>query len=335
MSKSKGNVVAPQSVMKSLGADVLRLWVSGTDYRGEMTVSDEILKRTADVYRRLRNTSRFLLSNLDGFNPATDSVAPEDMLALDRWIVDRTLLIQEEVMQAYDEYQFHVINQKVHHFCAMDLGGFYLDIIKDRQYTIKADSVARRSAQTAMYHVMEAMVRWLAPITCYTADEIWQYMPGERSESVLLETEYNGLFALADDAVLSREEWNTVMSVREAVSKELEQTRKSGVIGASLSAEVALYCNDTQFAVLNKISDELHFIFIASAVTLHSLSDAAEDAVVTELEGLSVKVLASDHEKCVRCWHHKVDVGTHEEHPELCGRCIENIDGEGEVRRFA
>jgi len=335
MSKSKGNVVAPQSVMKSLGADVLRLWVSGTDYRGEMTVSDEILKRTADVYRRLRNTSRFLLSNLDGFNPATDSVAPEEMLALDRWVVDRTLLIQKEVMQAYDEYQFHVINQKVHHFCAMDLGGFYLDIIKDRQYTIKADSVARRSAQTAMYHVMEAMVRWLAPITCYTADEIWQYMPGERSESVLLETEYTGLFALADDAILSRDEWDAVMSVREAVSKELENMRKSGVIGASLNAEVALYCNDAQFSILNKISDELHFIFIASAVTLHSLSDAGDDAVGTELEGLKVKVLASEHEKCVRCWHYKEDVGAHVEHPELCGRCVENIDGEGEVRRFA
>jgi len=335
MSKSKGNVVAPQSVMKSLGADVLRLWVSGTDYRGEMTVSDEILKRTSDVYRRLRNTSRFLLSNLDGFNPVTDSVEPKDMLALDRWIVDRALLIQKEVMQAYDEYQFHVINQKVHHFCAMDLGGFYLDIIKDRQYTIKADSVARRSAQTAMYHVMEAMVRWLAPITCYTADEIWQYMPGERSESVLLETEYTGLFALADDAILSRDEWSAVMSVREAVSKELEQMRKSGVIGASLNAEVALYCNEAQFSILNKISDELHFIFIASAVTLHSLSDAGDDAVSTELEGLKIKVLASEHDKCVRCWHYKEDVGAHAEHPELCGRCVENIDGEGEIRHFA
>jgi isoleucyl-tRNA synthetase len=334
MSKSKGNVVAPQSVMKSLGADVLRLWVSGTDYRGEMTVSDEILKRTADVYRRLRNTSRFLLSNLDGFNPVTDLVQPEDMLALDRWVVDRAFNIQQEVMQAYDEYQFHLINQKIHHFCAMDLGGFYLDIIKDRQYTVKANNVARRSAQTAMYHVMEAMVRWLAPITCYTADEIWQYMPGERSESVLLATEYTGLFPLADDTILTREQWDVVMMVREAVSKELEKMRKSGVIGASLTAEIALYCHDEYFSVLNKISEELNFIFITSGVTLHALNEAS-DAVTTELEGLSITVVASEYEKCVRCWHHKKEVGNHETHPELCARCVENIDGEGELRHFA
>jgi len=335
MSKSRGNVVAPQSVMKSLGADVLRLWVSGTDYRGEMTVSDEILKRTSDVYRRLRNTSRFLLSNLDGFNPAEDCVPPEEMLPLDRWVVDRAFVLQKEVMQAFDEYQFHVINQKVHHFCAMDLGGFYLDIVKDRQYTVKADTVARRSAQTAMYHVMEAMVRWLAPITCYTADEIWQYMPGERSESVLLETEYTGLFPLDADAVLSRDEWDSIMSVRESVSKQLEQMRKSAVIGSSLNAELTLYCSDVYFTLLNKIADELHFVFITSKVRLEKLDAAIDSAVLTELDGLKVSVVASEHEKCVRCWHHKEDVGQSTEHPELCGRCIDNVDGEGEVRQYA
>ena len=335
MSKSRGNVVAPQTVMKSLGADVLRLWVSGTDYRGEMTVSDEILKRTADVYRRLRNTSRFLLSNLDGFDPKLHSVDAKDMLALDRWIVDRAFNLQEEVKQAYDQFQFHVINQKVHHFCAMDLGGFYLDIIKDRQYTAKADGLARRSAQTAMYHVMEALVRWLAPITCYTADEIWQYMPGERSESVLLETWYEGLFALNDDALMSNADWECVMSVREAVSKELEKMRKSGVIGASLNAEVTLFCDAEYTAVLKKIAEELHFVFITSQAVVLPIQDAGSDAEITELEGLKVKVVASEHEKCVRCWHYKADVGSHAEHPELCGRCVDNIAGDGEVRQFA
>ncbi len=335
MSKSKGNVVAPQSVMKSLGADVLRLWVSGTDYRGEMTVSDEILKRTSDVYRRLRNTSRFLLSNLEGFNPQTDCVGAEQMLELDRWIVDRAYNLQQEVIQAYDDYQFHIINQKVHHFCAMDLGGFYLDIIKDRQYTAKSDGLARRSAQTAMYHVMEALVRWLTPIISYTADEIWQYIPGERSESVLLETWYTGLFPLADNALLSNSEWQIVMAVREAVSKELERMRKADVIGASLNAEVTLYCESDIVTVLTKIEPELHFIFITSKASLAPLASATDETVETELSGLKVSVKASAHEKCVRCWHYREDVGSYTEHPELCGRCVENIAGEGEARQFA
>lgn len=335
MSKSRGNVVAPQSVMKSLGADVLRLWVSGTDYRGEMTVSDEILKRTSDVYRRLRNTSRFLLANLDGFNPAQDCVQPEEMLALDRWIVDQAYHLQKDVIQAYEQYQFHVINQKVHHFCAMDLGGFFLDIIKDRQYTVKAGTVAHRSAQTAMYHVMEALVRWLAPITSFTADEIWQYMPGDRSESVHLETWYQGLFPLAENAKFSNTDWELIMSVREVVSKELEQMRKADVIGASLNAEVTLYCSDEYLTVLKKLADELHFVFITSGAVIVPIQEAESDATATEMDGLKVKILASAHEKCVRCWHYREDIGTDQEHPELCARCVENVAGAGEVRQFA
>ncbi len=335
MSKSRGNVVAPQSVMKSLGADVLRLWVAGTDYRGEMTVSDEILKRTSDVYRRLRNTSRFLLSNLNGFDPAQHCVKTEDMLALDRWIVDRAYHLQNDVLQAYEQYQFHVINQKVHHFCAMDLGGFYLDIIKDRQYTGQQDSLARRSAQTAMYHVMEAMVRWLAPILCYTADEIWQYMPGERSESVHLQEWYQGLFTLEENALISSSDWETVMAVRVTLSKELEKLRKSGIIGASLNAEVTLYCSEEYHTILNKLADELHFVFITSQAVVLPMQSAVSDALETELEGLKVNILASTHEKCVRCWHYREDIGSHTDHPELCGRCVENVAGKGEVRQFA
>ena len=335
MSKSSGNVVAPQTIMKTLGADVLRLWVSATDYRAEMNVSDEILKRTSDVYRRLRNTARFLLSNLDGFDPALHTVPANELLALDRWVVDRAHGLQQEVVAAYESYQFHQVYQKVHNFCAVDLGGFYLDIIKDRQYTAKEDGLARRSAQTAMYHVAEALVRWLSPIISYTADEIWHYLPGERSESVFLETWYQGLFELDKDSPMDRDFWSKVMTVREAVSKELERVRKTGAIGASLNAEVALFADERYFPVLKKLENELHFVFITSAATVQELASSPDDAVQAELEGLKIKVSVSEHAKCVRCWHQRADIGVDPNHPELCGRCVENVVGDGEVRRFA
>jgi len=335
MSKSRGNVVAPQSVMKDLGADVLRLWVASTDYRGEMSVSDEILRRTSDGYRRLRNTARFLLSNLDDFDPAQDLVDTKDLLALDRWVLDRAFALQEEVKTAYETYQFQHIYQKVHHFCVIDLGGFYLDIIKDRQYTAKADGLARRSAQTAMYHVLEALTRWLAPIISYTADEIWQYMPGERSESVFLATWYQGLVELDDNSALNREFWQKIMAVRAAVGKELEKSRAKGDIGSSLNAEIELYCNAEFFDALNRLSDELRFIFITSNTTVMAEDQASEEAIQTEIEGVKLKVVVSAHEKCVRCWHQRPDVGKTAEHPELCGRCVENVAGEGEHRHYA
>ena len=335
MSKSAGNVVAPQSIMKSLGADVLRLWVAATDYRGEMNVSDEILKRTSDGYRRLRNTARFLLSNLDGFDPASDMVDAKDMLPLDRWVVDRTALLQKEVIDGYNAYHFQLIYQKVHHFCAMDLGSFYLDIIKDRQYTSKSDGLARRSAQTAMYHVIEALARWLAPITSYTADEIWQYIPGDRSDSIFLETWYDKLFELDENDKMGRDFWDQIIQVRTAVSKEVEQVRSKGDIGSSLNAKVELYCNEAYFSSLSLLSNELRFIFITSGASLADEKSCPEDAIQTEIEGIQLKVTASEDEKCVRCWHQTSDVSTHSEHPELCGRCVTNIDGEGEVRQFA
>ncbi|MGZ8188982.1 MAG: isoleucine--tRNA ligase [Methylosarcina sp.] len=335
MSKSKGNVVAPQSVMKDLGADVLRLWVASTDYRGEMAVSNEILNRTSDGYRRLRNTARFLLSNLADFDPAHHLVDSKNLLALDRWVMDRAYTLQEEVKAAYGSYQFQAIYQKVHQFCVIDLGGFYLDIIKDRQYTGKADGRARRSAQTAMYHVLEALVRWLAPITSYTADEIWQYIPGKRSESVFLETWYRDLVKLDPGSPLNLELWQKVMSVRTAVSKELEKSRVKGDIGSSLNAEVELYCNDDYYSALNQMDDELHFIFITSNASAMAEKFCPEDAVATEVDGVKVKIVVSEHKKCVRCWHQRYDVGEHPEHPELCGRCVENVAGDGENRKFA
>ncbi|SBS30885.1 Isoleucine--tRNA ligase [Marinomonas spartinae] len=336
MSKSLGNVVSPQKVMGTLGADIIRLWVAATDYTGEMTVSDEILKRVADSYRRIRNTARFMLANLNGFDPAKDMVPSSEMIALDRWIVDRAAQLQKDLDVAYGEYQFHTVNQKIQNFCSVDLGGFYLDVIKDRQYTTQEDSLARRSAQTALYHVMEAFTRWISPILSYTADEIWLALPGERSESVFLETWYEGLEELAGDEVLGREFWKQVLEVKVATNKVLEAARNEGKMKASLSAEITLYCDDSLQTTLNRLGDELRFVLIASDVKVLPLDQAGEGAVETDLAGLKVHVELSKYAKCVRCWHHREEVGKREAHPELCDRCISNLpDGEGEQRLYA
>jgi len=337
MSKSKGNVVAPQKVMSNLGADILRLWVASTDYRGEMNVSDEILKRAADAYRRLRNTARFMLANLSDFDPTKDQVAPADMLALDRWAVDRAFQLQKTVITAYDDYEFHVIFQRLHNFCAVDMGGFYLDIIKDRQYTTQKNSLARRSAQTAIYHVVEALVRWFAPILSFTAEEIWHHLPGERKESVLpsvlMATWYEGLFPL-DAASLDAAAWGKIIAVREAVSKEMEKLRAANAIGSSLDAEVDIYCDDAWRTPLAALHDEVRFVLIASGAWVHA-ADAKPVDAQEGAKGLWLKVQPSTHEKCIRCWHHREDVGQSSEHPQICARCIENVTGKGEARRYA
>ena len=337
MSKSVGNVVSPQDVVKGLGADILRLWVAATDYRTEMTVSDEILKRMADSYRRIRNTSRFLLSNLAGFDPATDMLDNADMLALDRWAVDRARRLQEEIIAAYDSYEFHLIYQKVHNFCSVDLGAFYLDIIKDRQYTTQADSVARRSAQTALYHIIEAMTRWLAPILSFTAEELWDNIPGKRGDTVFTETWYTDLAALEDSAEFNAAYWERLMTVRDAVNKQLEVLRGEQKIGSGLDAELDLYCDDATLADLNRLEDEVRFVLLTSYVRLHPLSERGDAGINGELaEGeMWINAQPSEHSKCVRCWHHREDVGTNEAHPDLCSRCIDNVEGDGEVRRFA
>ncbi|MCA1798714.1 MAG: isoleucine--tRNA ligase [Xanthomonadaceae bacterium] len=319
MSKSLGNVVAPQKVVDVLGADVLRLWVASTDYRAEMSVSDEILKRMSDSYRRMRNTTRFLLANLAGFDPARDAVGPDDMLVLDRWVLARAASLQQQVVAAYDAYEFHLIYQKVHNFCVVDLGSFYLDVIKDRQYTTQADSRARRSAQTAMYHVAEAMVRWLAPITSFTADEIWEYLPGERAGSVFAA----GWYALPEPRDAGNIDWTAVLGLREQVARELEALRASGRIGSALDAELDLYCDGALYDNLHSLGDELRFVFITSYARLH------------RAEALRIEVAPSAHAKCARCWHRREDVGSDETHPELCARCITNVAGDGESRRFA
>ncbi|ARS53100.1 isoleucine--tRNA ligase [Kushneria konosiri] len=334
-SKSLGNVVAPQAVMDKLGADILRLWVASTDYSGEMAVSDEILKRTADVYRRIRNTSRFLLSNLNGFDPARDMVAFDDMIALDRWVIDRAALLQTRIEKAFDEYRFRDVYQQVHDFCARDLGGFYLDIIKDRQYTTQPDSLARRSCQSALYHVIEALSRWIAPILSFTAEEIFEHIPGEHGDSVLLETYYEGLVTLPEDAAMGRAFWDRVIEVKQAVNKQLEDARNEGIIKGALDSEVTLYVDDELHALLSRFEDELRFVLITSEATLAPLSEGS-DARTTELDGLKVAIRLSEFDKDERSWERRADVGTHPEHPTLSARSIANLPGgPGEVRHHA
>ncbi|TDG12377.1 isoleucine--tRNA ligase [Seongchinamella unica] len=335
MSKSLGNIIPAKKAMNDLGADILRLWVAAADFRGEIAVSDEIFKRTGDSYRRIRNTARFLLSNLNGFDPAQDALAFEDMLSLDRWVVDRAASLQAELAADYASYQFHLIYQKLHNFCAGDLGGFYLDVIKDRQYTTKADSVARRSAQTAMYHIGEALVRWIAPILSYTAEEIWENLPGERGESVFLEQWYTGLQFIADDDPMGRGYWQQLMGVRAAVNKEMEVQRSESGLRGSLDATVTLYASGELAEMLAALGDELRFVLITSGATIAPLADAGDAAAVTDIDGLKVQVAAASAAKCERCWHRREDVGQFEAHPTLCGRCVENVDGAGERRRFA
>lgn len=335
MSKSLGNVIAPEKIMKTLGADILRLWVASTDYRGEITVSDDIFNRTADIYRRIRNTARFLLANLAGFNAKKDMVSPDKLLSLDTWAVNRALHVQQEVIQAYDDYQFHHACQKIHHFCSVDMGSFYLDIIKDRQYTTQADSLPRRSAQTAMYHIIQGLVRWLAPVLTFTAEEIWRHIPHQAGDSVFFDVWYQGLTNANEASDMGQAYWHEVTRVRDAVNKQLEIARNERIIGSGLEAEVVLYCNQGLFDLLSKLGDELRFVLITSTASLEKTETPPTEAVSTEIPGLSMLIRASSHTKCARCWHRKDSVGQSSSHPELCSRCIENVDGQGEKRCFA
>jgi isoleucyl-tRNA synthetase len=259
------------------------------------------------------------------------------MLALDRWVVARAAQLQQEVEAAYARYDFHHIYQKVHHFCSIDLGSFYLDVIKDRQYTTQADSLARRSCQTAMYHILEALVRWFAPIMSFTAEEIWHNLPGEREPSVFL-SQWYALPEAGADTAMGLDFWQEVLEVREAVGKELENLRVAGGIGSSLDAEVDLYCGAEIYQRLMSLEDELRFVLITSYARVHRDTAKTDDAVHVTLENgdeLWVAVAPSAHAKCTRCWHHREDVGAVSAHPELCGRCVDNVEGAGEQRRFA
>ena len=335
MSKSIGNVVAPKDVTNKLGADILRLWVASTDYTGEVAVSDEILKRSADAYRRIRNTARFFLANLNGFNPATDIVPVEEMVALDRWAVGRALSAQNEIVKAYGEYNTHAVTQRLMQFCSIEMGSFYLDVIKDRQYTAKRGGHAQRSCQTALYYIVEALVRWMAPIMSFTADEIWNEMPGERDKFVFTGEWFDGLFGLAEGEELNNTFWSDIQSVRSAVNKLLEDARKDKAIGSALQAEVTLYAEDALAQKLLKLEDELRFVLLTSSASVKTIGEKTEAAQQTDIEGLFVEVSPVGGEKCDRCWHHTSDVGTIDGHEKICGRCVSNVEGEGETRKFA
>ncbi len=325
MSKSLGNGIEPQDIMKTLGADILRLWIASADYSNEMSLSQEILKRNADAYRRIRNTARFLLGNLHGFDPARDLRPLDDMVALDRWIVHRAWRVQEQVAAAYANYDLAAVVQALMNFCSVDLGSLYLDVTKDRLYTMPADSRGRRSAQSAMYRIAEAFVRWIAPVLSFTADEMWSYIPGARAGNVLFATWYDGLAPLPDDAALSAKDFENLLALREQMSKVLEPMRAAGHIGAALEAEIELRCGVSDQNWLAPFVDELRFLLISGDVRI--VPDAATNTIV-------VSATATNKPKCLRCWHYREDVGTHAGHPQLCGRCIDNIEAEGEDRRW-
>ena len=324
-SKSLGNGIVPEQVLKDYGADILRLWVASADYGNEINISGDILKRNADAYRRLRNTARFLLGNLHGFDPLRHQVAPADMVALDRWIVHRAWQLQQRIVAAYERYDFAEVVQALMNFCSVDLGSLYLDVTKDRLYTMPEDSRGRRSAQTAMFHIAEAFVRWIAPILAFTAEEIWGFLPGERADNVLFTTWYQGLAELPADAVLDAARFDRLLALREEVARTLEPMRAAGTIGAALDAELTLAVDEDSAAWLAPLQDELRFWFISGDVQLKSDAGGGSPRVQASPSGKP---------KCVRCWHHRADVGSHAAHPQLCGRCVANIEGAGEVREY-
>ena len=330
MSKSLGNGIEPQDIIKTLGADILRLWILSADYRNEMSLSDEILKRTADAYRRIRNTARFVLGNLHGFEPTVHLQPLGDMVALDRWIVHRAHELQERIVAAYERYDFAEIVQALSNFCSVDLGALYLDVTKDRLYTMAEDSPGRRSAQSAMYRIAEAFARWIAPILAFTADEMWAHLPavtdrGPRAGNVLFATWYDGLAPLPAGAPLGEDDFERLLALRDDVAKVLEPMRAGGEIGAALEAEVVLRCSVADQNWLAPFVDELRFLLISGDVTVEADPAARE---------IGVAASRTAKAKCVRCWHHRADVGVEPAHPQLCGRCVGNVEGPGEERRW-
>jgi isoleucyl-tRNA synthetase len=342
MSKSLGNVIAPQEVMNELGADILRLWVAATDYSGELSISREILKRVVESYRRIRNTLRFLLANLADFDAARDALPVDEWLEIDRyaWVMTHDLqrvlapsgkrAAEPDSAGNYGRYEFHLVVQSLQTFCSEDLGGFYLDILKDRLYTTPAGSRPRRSAQNALYHITQSLVRLMAPILSFTAEEAWEVLSGDGT-SAFEQTWYE--FRLPRDADRLRERWTKLRELRADVLKQLEALRAAGKVGSSLQGEVELYANGESTGFLRSFDDDLRFVFITSQARVKN--GPAPDAVGTALPDVSIRVYPSPHAKCERCWHYREEVGKNAEHPGLCGRCISNLFGPGEPRGHA
>jgi isoleucyl-tRNA synthetase len=329
MSKSKGNVVAPQKVSDSLGAEILRLWVASTDYSGELSISDEILKRVVEAYRRIRNTLRFLLANTSDFDPKKDAMPVAELFEIDRYAIARMAQLQGEILQHFEGFEFHPVVAKLQMYCSEDLGGFYLDILKDRLYTCGTTSTARRSAQTAIWHITHALLRVMAPMLSFTAEEAWAIFAGKEdyaeSDETIFTQVYYTLPEVADVAALLGK-FTALRELRAEVTKQLEEVRVAGGIGSSLQAEVEIKASGDKFALLESLGDDLKFVFITSQAKVTKVASEAEEGVV---------VTPSSQQKCERCWHYRADVGTHADHPGICGRCVSNLFGSGEARRFA
>jgi isoleucyl-tRNA synthetase len=319
MSKSLGNVVAPQEVSDKMGAEIIRLWAASTDYSGDLTIDKEILARVVDTYRRIRNTLKFLLANLSDFDAAKDAVPLSELLEIDRYALSRASQLQSEILAHYTVYEFHPVVAKLQLYCSEDLGGFYLDILKDRLYTSAAKSHARRSAQTALWNITHAMLRWMAPFLSFTAEEAWKDFGKSVTGTIFTETyaQFN-----PTDAALNAK-WSRIREIRDVVNKDIEVLRAGGKVGSSLQAEVQLTVPADDFALLSSLGEDLKFVFITSAINL-----VAGPAIITEVK-------ASSHVKCERCWHYRADVGIDPAHPTICGRCTSNLFGTGEVRTHA
>jgi isoleucyl-tRNA synthetase len=320
-SKSLGNVVSPQKVWDNLGADILRLWVASTDYRSEMVASDEILKRTSDQYRRIRNTFRFILGNLSDFQDK-DKINFKDQVELDKWIINQAKILQKEVLELYEMHLYHKAIQKIHNFCVNELGGIYLDIVKDRLYTCKSDSTARRSCQTSLDYLLNILVRLIAPILSYTAEEIWQTSErlNHQEESVFLSN--FDISEINNESTIKESDWKRIFEIKDAVNQSIEEMRNENKLKGSLDSVVNIFANSEDIKILEKLGNELHFLLISS------------EASIETNESFKININSSKNTKCTRCWHRHSSVGGNKEHPELCNRCIENIDNDGEQRKF-
>ncbi|MEP6605493.1 MAG: class I tRNA ligase family protein, partial [Nitrosospira sp.] len=324
MSKSKGNVIAPQKIMDTSGADILRLWVASTDYSGELSISDEILKRVVESYRRIRNTLRFLLANLADFDPATDAMAVEDWLEIDRYMLAFTRVLQDDLIQDYQRYEFHLAVHRLHNFCSEALGGFYLDVLKDRLYTAAAKGIPRRSAQSAIYHIAHSLVRLFAPILSFTSEEVWQNMTRDADDSIFLHTWHEFPLQPNEETLMRR--WTRLRELRSQVQRRLEESRALGKIGSSLAAAVEIRAGGEDFLLLDSLGDDLRLVVVTSEASVLRSDDP---------NNVEVSVAPCVHPKCDRCWHYRPDVGIDADHPAICGRCVANLFGAGEVRRHA
>lgn len=347
MSKSLGNIITPQEEINKTGADMLRLWIASSDYRYEMSAGKTVFKGAIDMYRRIRNTLRFLLANTDDFNPATDSINVNELVSLDKFIIERAQTVQAQIIAAYDAMDFHQVTQYITAFCSQDLGGFYLDIIKDRQYTTQKDGQPRRSAQTAIYHIAQALIRWITPILSFTAQEAWEVLNSKDDTSdsyVFIQQWYE--FPALELSAISSDDWHNIMRAKDVVNKHIEMARENKVLNANLAADATLYADGAMFDSLAKLRDELRFVLITSNATLKPISEApatnqkADEAINSDqsaeaVADLKVTIDAAEGTKCVRCWHIRNDIGTDSEHPELCARCVTNVVGSGEVRHYA